>query len=136
MSPKAEDFPMSTDHWVVLNELEKIVTMTNFSDSLISKLPYSPSALQPCQWDTVQLSHANPSLYKFPKTNNDKIRIIVSFHEDVEVFSSHWAYSFVGMLSNVFGLVGLYLGYCFLDIYFMTEKALTALFRSVADKEQ
>ncbi len=54
--------------------------------------------------------------------NASRLRIRVTIDPEAEVFSDQLSYPTMAFVSNIFGLVGLYLGYCILDFYEMTEK--------------
>jgi hypothetical protein len=86
-------------------------------------LPDQASPLLPCSWETVTFRQAQLELYTMKKTTNvSRIRIRVTVDPEAEVFSDEFSYPTMAFVNNIFGLLGLYLGYCILDFYEMTEK--------------
>jgi hypothetical protein len=106
---------------------ERTVLATNYGDRLASQLPDRASPLLPCSWETVQFAQSQVDLYTIAAVNassRPKLKITMAIDPEIEVFIDRFGYPTVTFLSNIFGLVGLYLGYCFLDCYGLAEKML------------
>jgi hypothetical protein len=95
--------------------------MTNYSNRLTAELPDKASPLLPCSWETVQFTQAQVDLYTNSQQRTSTVKITLTLHPEVEVYMDKFGYTTVSFLSNIFGLVGLYLGYCILDCYWLVE---------------
>jgi hypothetical protein len=68
------------------------------------------------------------TLYELrPADHHWKLKIWLSFEMSSDTYSDHWALSTVALLSNIFGIMGLFLGYSILDIHTRLEVALTCI---------
>ena len=101
-----------------------IITSTNITDSMLTRMPDNPSPLLPCSWETITFKLAQVELYRPHRYTDDaaRIKLIVDFDAEVEVYLDTFSYSLWSFSSNIFGLVGLYIGYCMLDLYNVIEK--------------
>ncbi len=95
----------------------------SYTEQLIARFPYSPSPDNPCDWEGVGFTYASPSLYSLAtkKDNNNRIRVVVELEDEVDVYVDQWAYGPLALMSNIFGLVGFYLGYSLIDVVTLLE---------------
>lgn len=94
---------------------------TDYTDSLIKPLPDAASPLPPCEWETVEITGANPSLYKLTDAKDHDVRIKVEFESEVGTYEDKVSFETVTLITNVFGLVGVYLGYSVMQLYAIAE---------------
>jgi hypothetical protein len=102
----------------------KTILATNYSDKLISYLPDKAVPLLPCSWDTVTFAQAQPQLYEYRKDNGggNKARLILVTQQESDELRDSFSYPTLSFVSNIFGIVGLYLGYGILDLYALGER--------------
>jgi ABC-type Mn2+/Zn2+ transport system permease subunit len=63
-----------------------------------------------------------------------KIRISLMINPQAAAYVDQFDYPAMSFASNVFGLIGLYLGYCLLDIFNMWEKLMLMTVASLSSE--
>jgi hypothetical protein len=114
--------------------LARTIQDISYTERLISGLPYSPSIDNPCSWEGVRFTYANPSLYNLAANENEnsnKIRVVVEIEDEIEVYMDQWAYGTLALMSNIFGLVGFYLGYSLIDVVTLLENTYLRITKRV-----
>lgn len=142
--PICDDVSQTKNYFSYAEVFRKTILATNYSDLLISYLPDKALALLPCSWDSVVFDQAQPQIYTIRRQAGagNKMRIVLTTRQGAEKFTDSFGYPTVSFVSNIFGLVGLYLGYSLLDLYalgenmwfHLIEKLLFKIFTSAKTK--
>jgi hypothetical protein len=120
----------------LINTLFDMVRYTMYGAEVVPKpSEQTLTSLPPCTWDSVQFTHASPQLYSFNSEYADKIRLLVTIHSEVDVYSDQLAYSMSAVLNNSFGFLGLYLGIGVLETVLIVEKLAGMLWKDHLLKE-
>jgi hypothetical protein len=123
--PVCDEFSLNKAYFTPETIYRQTILETNYSDTLIGYLPDRALPLLPCVWDTVTFDQAQPQLYKIKKCvgcQGNKLRLVLTTRQDVEEFVDYLGYPTLSFISNIFGIVGLYLGYSLLDVYTLGER--------------
>jgi hypothetical protein len=113
---------------VLFCEKFKEVTDGVLSTDVDSVLQNKHALLPPCQWKTVQITQSSPTLYSVAG-NNQKIRLMVTFDHEVEIFHDKLAYSSHGALvNNICGFFGLYMGIGVLELMAIMDRGIMIYF--------
>lgn len=83
---------------------------------------------------SVIFRNIQPVLYELKQGQIEKVRIIVNLGENVEIHEDEWDYPTEALVNNIFGIVGLYLGYSILDLYTLFDSALKFLCKTTKKK--
>jgi hypothetical protein len=110
-----------------LASMSTVSSSFNYTDDLVKLLPDHVSTHLPCEWESVRMTQSYQDLYELKPDRRSKLKIRLTFEMTRDTFTDQWAFSTIALLSNIFGIVGLFLGYSVLDIHALLEVALTRL---------
>jgi hypothetical protein len=103
------------------------VTDRVLSTDVDSVLRNKHALLPPCQWETVQMTQLGPTLYSVAG-NDQKIRFMVTFDHEVEIFHDKLAYSQGALVNNICGVFGLYMGIGVLELMAIMDRGIMIYF--------
>ena len=94
----------------------------NYSEHIVEQLPDKPSGLLPCSRERVTFKQIQFDLYTPAESDKPRLKLLLNISPEADIYEDEISYSSTTLVSNLFGLVGLYLGYCLLDFYSIAER--------------
>jgi hypothetical protein len=98
------------------------------STDVDSVLQDKHALLQPCQWETVQITHASKTLYSVVG-NDQKIRFMVTLDHEVEIFQDKLVYNVGTLVNNICGFFGVYMGIGVLELMTIIDRVIMLYFK-------